>query len=417
MFVADSLYGGMILPEWLDDIVLTADVQRLRGIRLVNSTSPSLTSLSDARRYTHTLGVARLATEAARANHLTPHDEHALLAAAVSHDLATPPFGHLFEYLLSATHGWSHEREVLALLERRYSGVGPHHQIMRGHEARLGSVLSEHGISPQHVASIVTGQDPLGPLIAGSLDLDNVDNVFRMAHLLGMRHDPASALALAGALRLDDGHLHLHPSGAEAIQTWAATRRRVYELLAFDPTNLKAQAMLTEAIINAMAAGHVHEEHWTWSDEHLLEVLCTRVESKPTARRLAAGQLFETVFIGWYDQPKGEIDWRHPGHLSELRAQLETQTRMPCTPFVFYDRGTFAKALDIDLPTGCAPLPTVTSSSTIVGVFTPRNDPSKRATAIARGVLDDLGFHSAGLKPIPDRDRLYELPGQTSLAF
>lgn len=417
MFVADSLYGGMVLPEWLDDIVLTADVQRLRGIRLINSTSPSLTSLSDARRYTHTLGVVRLATEASRASHLTPAEEHALLAAAVCHDLATPPFGHLFEYLLSATLGWSHEREVLALLERRYSGLGENHQIMRGHQARLGEVLEQHDISPKHVADIVTGQDPLGPLIAGSLDLDNVDNVFRMAHLLGMRHDPASALALAGALGLAEGRLHLRASGTEAIHTWAATRRHVYELLAFDPTNLKAQAMLTEAIVAAMAAGHVHEEHWTWSDEQLLHVLGEELESKTTALRLAAGQLFETVFIGWYDQPRGDIDWRHPDRLAELKALLEAETRMPCTPYVFYDRGTFSKAVDIDLPPGCAPLASETSSSTIVGVFTSRNEASKRATVAARGMLDEIGFHSSGLKRIPDRDGLYELPGQVTLAF
>lgn len=407
----------MVLPDWLDDLLLTADVQRLRGIRLINSTSPSLTSISDARRYTHTLGVVRLAFESSRRSGLRPTEEKALVASAVCHDLATPPFGHLFEYLLSVLYGWSHEREVLAILERRYSPVGEHQQIIRGREASLGAVLEGHGISAQDVAEIVTGEGPLGPLIAGSLDLDNVDNVFRMAHLLGMRHDPASALALAGALYLEGERLHLRSSGAEAIHTWTETRRRVYDLLAFDPTNLKAQAMLTEAIIDAMACGSVKVDHWFWSDERLLNKLTDTLTSKQTATRLISGDLFETIFIGWYDQPMGDLDWRDPRRLGELKRHLESETQLPCTPYVFYDRGTFSKTLDIDLPIDCPPLGTTTSESTIVGVFTSRTDVPRRATGAARGALDELGFNSSQLQQIPDKQRLYGLPGQATLAL
>ena len=61
MFTADTLYGATDLPEWTTRLLLTPEVQRLRGIRLINSSSPSLAALSDARRYTHTLGVIRLA--------------------------------------------------------------------------------------------------------------------------------------------------------------------------------------------------------------------------------------------------------------------------------------------------------------------------------------------------------------------
>jgi HD superfamily phosphohydrolase len=407
----------MALPAWLDEILLTADVQRLRGIRLINSSSPSLTSISDARRYTHTLGVIRLAIEAADHMGLATEDTRTLLAGAVCHDLATPPFGHLFEYILTALRDWTHEQEVLSILDRTYSRLGEHHQILPGRTATVGETLARHGISTEAVAATVRGQGRLGRLIAGSLDLDNIDNVFRMAHLLGMRHDPESALVLAGSLRLSDNGLALDEKGVGAMTAWAATRRRVYELLAFDPTNLKAQAMLTEAIIAAMREDFVGSEHWVWTDEQLLYKLQEALPSKTTAIRLGAGDLYETVFIGWYDQPKGEIDWRHPERLGELRDLLETATHLPCAPYVFYDRGTFSKAIPIDFPPGCSPLNSQTSTSTIVGVFTPRREVSRKATVAARAALDRVGFAAAGLQAPPDCEGLYELPGQISLAL
>lgn len=415
MFVADSLYGGLVLPGWLDEILLTADVQRLRGIRLINSTSPSLTSISDARRYTHTLGVVRLAMETSEQAGLSRQDTRTLLASAVSHDLATPPFGHLFEYLLTALRGWSHEREVLSILERSYSSLGEHHQILPGRAASLGSVFVRHAISAEAVTATVKGQGHLGPLIAGSLDLDNIDNVFRMAHLLGMVHDPGSALALAGALRLAPGGLGLADSGIEPLDTWERTRRRVYELLAFDETNLKAQAMLTEAIVAAMAAGAVSEEHWVWTDELLLLKLQQCLASRSAAIRLGVGDLYDTVFIGWYDQPKGPVDWRHPHELARLREVLEGATRLPCVPYVFYDRGTFSKTIDVAVASGSALPASRTSSSTIVGVFTSHRDVPRRAATAARSALREVGFDDVKLLRTPDKERLYGIPGQVTL--
>ena len=421
MFVADSLYGGATLPRWVGSLLLTPEVQRLRGIRLINSSSPSLAALSDARRYTHTLGVVRLALASLTAQQASRHEGRALVSAAICHDLGTPPFGHLFEYLLSAMTGWSHEHVVRSILEGTYRKEGLYHQILPGRQLALGRALRDHEIDPALVAAFARGEGTLGPLVAGSLDLDNIDNVFRMAHLLGV---PApggpAAMALAASLEVHDRKLVIAREALKLLGAWAATRRLVYEILAFDETNLKGQTMLTDCLTMAMTSEEIGPDHWFWTDEWLLYKLETFDDTKNIVQRFIVGDLYETVFIGWYQIKKGDVDLRHPSQRAVLKDALESHLKLPCSPYVFYDTGTFSKHLDVEV-VGANDinelLGTTTSRSSIVAVFTPRRKVPPTASAAAREVLEQFGFPPTALLPIPDKASLYELPGQAPLPF
>ena len=420
MFVADSLYGGTALPDWVSSLLLTPEVQRLRGIRLINSSSPSLAELSDARRYTHTLGVVRLALASMAAQGASVSQTGLLVSAAICHDLGTPPFGHLFEYLLRAMTGWSHEFAVQSILEGTYRPEKQYHQIIKGRQLALGKTLASLDIDPLVVSEIARGRGSLGCLISGSLDLDNVDNVFRMAHLLGLPTEAGgeSAIGLAGHLRAEDDRLSIERGGIEMVHRWIKTRRLVYEVLAFDETNLKGQAMLTDCLTAALKSEEIHDDHWFWTDEWLLYKLEGFEDTKDLAERFISGDLYETVFIGWYDVGRGETDWRHPDRRSELENALSTELGLPCSPYVFYDSGTFSKHLDLMLSGGGTIddlVETTTSQSSIVAVFTPRRRVPQSAAAGARKVLEQFGFPISSLQPIPDKRGLYGLPGQVSL--
>src|SRR5438874_12075800 len=110
MIAIDQLYGAITIPEWLHPVVQSPELQRLREVRLINIASPSCSALSDARRFTHTLGVLNLA--ARLENRLfsfgSQMERRAFLVAALLHDIGTPAFGHLFEYQLAAIKGWNH---------------------------------------------------------------------------------------------------------------------------------------------------------------------------------------------------------------------------------------------------------------------------------------------------------------------
>jgi hypothetical protein len=193
----------------------------------------------------------------------------------------------------------------------------------------------------------------------------------------------------------------------------------VYEVVAFDDTNLKGQAMLTDCLATAMDDELIGEEHWWWTDEWLLyKLLESGGAAKGIAQRFIAGELYETVFLGWYDVSQAQPDLRHPTHRRELRLALEAELEIPVSPYVFYDNGTFAKTLELRV-SGCATLwpepPTPTSRSTIVGVFTPRADVTTRAHTRVQHVLRDFGLPQERLLPIPDESGAYGLAGQAQL--
>ncbi|CAN5449361.1 HD domain-containing protein [soil metagenome] len=419
MFTADPLYGATDLPGWTTKLLLTPEVQRLRGIRLINSSSPSLAALSDARRYTHTLGVIRLTLKCLPALGASYDDRRALVVAAMCHDLGTPPFGHVFEYLLSAMTGWSHEDIVQSILEGNYRHEGKYHQIMLGRQLALGRELVDAGIEPRVVAGLARGEGGLGKLVSGSLDLDNIDNVFRMAMLLGLPgRGGRVATELAESLQIGDRGVTIPANAIGLLECWATTRRLVYEVLAFDETNLKGQAMLTDCLTAALASGDIVPENWFWTDERLLYKLEQHNNTKDIVQRFIVGDLYETIFVGWYNLSKGPTDWRHPAQRKVLQDALEAELGFPCSPYVFYDNGTFSKSLDLHisgLGTASEVLGMTTSRSTIVAVFTPRQKVAARARRAAMRVLDELGFSSEALQAPPNKASIYGLLGQTTL--
>ena len=60
MKVYDPLYGNFEIPTFLRQLVLAPEVRRLMGVRLLNAPTPTLPTLSEIRRFSHTLGVLRL---------------------------------------------------------------------------------------------------------------------------------------------------------------------------------------------------------------------------------------------------------------------------------------------------------------------------------------------------------------------
>jgi HD superfamily phosphohydrolase len=438
MLTADPLYGPFEIPRWLAGVIATPEVQRLREVRLLNTSTPFFPALSDTRRFTHTIGVLHLALEIAPALRRRYPEKHvqAFLVSCVLHDVGTPAFAHIFEYILKSKSGWSHEAHLRQIIRGTYRPEGPYAQIYYSRGLRLHSVLAELELSEYEdlIASYVLGEGDLGWLISGSLDLDNIDNVYRMACLLGLSPDINQALELVRGVDVTSGRLSFQPAALPLVKSWQALRRSAYEILAFDESNLAGQAMLTELLIEAMEKSLLGEEHWHLTDEQLLLYLSRNdmpSELRDVAHRFATADYYATVFVGWYDQPKGERDLRLPAERDLLRAALSDRLTalsdgrsIPCCPYIFYDNGTFEKELDLrlrpsaDYTTDMTSLKLgQTSQSTLVGVFTPlhRQSPNKRLVEGAQDVLNEFGFPRSSRIPIPDKRAVYELPGQTKL--
>lgn len=427
MIAADPLYGPIDIPAWLDAILLTPEVQRLREVRLINTTTPHLAALSDTRRYTHTVGVLALALRVypRLAGEFSQVEREALLIAAVLHDVGTPPFAHLFEYLLKAASGWTHEGMLKHIVAGDYRPEGRYHQVYYGNQLALNRALRDRPAQTSLALEYVEGRGALGGLIAGRLDLDNIDNVYRMCSLLGFRPDMDEALALTDGLGIGDGRPLVLGQTLAYIERWRAWRRKAYEVLAFDESSLQGQAMLTDALSFSLGNGLLSEEEWSMTDEDLLTYLFQKGRQYPPLRsviqRFKVGDFYAPLFVGWYQIPKGEDDLRLPERREALRAALEERLSFEVCPYVFYDNGTFEKELPVSVHKDGAVIDRVigsTSSSTIAAVFTPRKSPAKRASREAViEVLQEFGLKSDALIRIPSKQSVYEFPGQEQLPF
>ncbi len=104
MMIVDPIYGRFSLREQVKTLCMTPEVRRLSQIRLLNTLSPTLATLGEIRRYSHTLGVLFLASQSKFLGDVTVRE--AFAASVLLHDIGTPPFGHLFEYHLRERLSW-----------------------------------------------------------------------------------------------------------------------------------------------------------------------------------------------------------------------------------------------------------------------------------------------------------------------
>ena len=345
MVVLDPLYGRFELPRWLAELAEAPEVRRLSHIRLLNTLSPSLATLGELRRYSHTLGVAYLALQAPLGT-FAAVERRALLACILIHDVGTPPFGHLFEYHLAERTGWHHEAVVEDILRAKHAPENRAHQIFAGRTTQLEGALVRSRVDLDLVAEILTRKHPLARLIFGELDFDNLDNVVRMAWALGISADSTLAEGLACKLAVGrTANLLLSRSESPRVASWLSLRRAVYDVLVFDPPTVAAQAVLSEAIGLALREGILDVDDWSLTDELLLE----RLRSEQLTKRLICveylGRLPSHLFTV-------QLNWKGAKAVSRASIKNRVDQALLNVPdidrplsYVFLDSGAFSKKL------------------------------------------------------------------------
>ncbi|ACE93451.1 hypothetical protein RHECIAT_PA0000105 (plasmid) [Rhizobium etli CIAT 652] len=270
----DPLYGRTEFSSFEAALIRTPEVQRLRNVRMCNINSLLITGASEISRFEHTLGVARLAKEWVKASNSAAETAAIISAAAMLHDMKTGPFGHSLEYIFAddpdledLNHQRVGERFEDAFFQRAkanvsYLGASFHAQTL------IGKYWSQ-------VADAIAGDGPLGPLISSQMDLDNIDNVVRLAYHVGIasREDSDVALSLARDLRVISGKLSIHSSSIPHVKRWQSLRHQLYRYLLHDWAEFSAKAMLTKAIELATSADIIGVDSWILTDDLLVHQL------------------------------------------------------------------------------------------------------------------------------------------------
>jgi len=311
----DALYGDVTLSSVLGDLAQTPAVQRLRDIRLSNIDSLSMPGIANISRFEHALGSSFLATSINRGSHMTDDDSMTLAATAMLHDAAITGFGHLVEEALQyADTGFDHEEKLNALLfvpDKAHLG-GLDLQIYQGRQAGLygwaercfGNSASERIVD---ITQGLHGIGRWGQYISSDVDLDNLDNLVRIAYHMGLPVDRELPLRIARGMTPapTSGAPVFAESAVSLIEQWLALRHAVYARLMLSRSDFVGKSMLLFAVITAYQDGDLglRQQAWTLTDRSLLNALAAsrNPEVSRTLQSWLTQELWPLGDLLWFD--------------------------------------------------------------------------------------------------------------------
>jgi hypothetical protein len=325
-FILDPLYGEIDLPDYAWSASKAPEVQRLREVRMCNINSLSLTGAGGVHRFEHSVGTAFLAQVNASAGltRFKSDDVRLLTLAGLLHDVGSAGFGHSVEYVLHG-EGFRHD-DLLAFESARANDHGYKYKtadlepVFFGRAQKLSSQLEKGEL--ERVAELVAGRGRLGPLISGSIDLDNIDNVYRLAYHMGIWNGGSEPVDLANALFVDEHGLCISAGAIGLLNHWRKVRSTLYHWLLLDEDEFSAKTMLEAALRSAYEES---DGSFRWHDVDyslMLKLQNATPEASMLAGRIMTGDLFGC--LGVFETLGGSIPT--PSWKDRDADELELQT-------------------------------------------------------------------------------------------
>jgi HD superfamily phosphohydrolase len=350
--IMDALYGEIEVPAEINDLLGCPLVQRLRRIRQSNIDSLSMPGIANISRYEHSIGVAYLASRIGFRNRISNADRLIIQAAGLIHDTAITPFGHLAEEALHYIgSSYKHEKQWDTLFgsndEDELGGVDL--QLYLGHESglrrwahRAFGIEAETAL--QEIFGAIIGKGRFGKCISGEVDLDNLDNVVRIAYHMGLDVDRQLPLKIAervidsneteGAIFTDDAIDH--------IVAWLAIRETVYNHLMLSRDDFCGKAMLLFAIVLAFKKDHLAPSDWKITDDDLIGCLLATGDEEitSTVKRWLLRDLWALSDLFWL-----EGDAPNYTDIYSFSNSLSKELGRPCFAYRIKDKRTRAVPL------------------------------------------------------------------------
>jgi HD superfamily phosphohydrolase len=199
-----SHYGGVELE--FDDLLAEEALDRLKRVTLANIPKSLCEESSDVNRFDHSVGVYHLACLV----QADEEDSRLLKVSSLLHDIGIPCFGHIGERIMMKIYGFDHEK--------RGSNM-----VM---DEDIGDSISKEGVKPCDVRNIFLKKHYLSPLLFGSMDLDNLDNMNLYWSSIGkpVHYNPER---MASLFSVGDERV-LFSGNASDIGGWRRTRHDLY---------------------------------------------------------------------------------------------------------------------------------------------------------------------------------------------
>ena len=303
----DVLHGPIRLGlpfnrHLIEELLATPEVARLRNMRLMNFDVPLIQELASAKRLSHSVGVCYLAQEVGARSLSSQDDVSTLMVAALLHDAAIPPYGHLVEALLKKSHpDFDHSRVLRELLFGTYHITNIYHQIVPGVALELSNILDRFEINPDKVLKLVQPDHPLGTAISAQIDLDNIDNIHRMASLIGWKGARTNLRKIVANIRVTTNfRLEFKPETLTALEFWQDLRQRLYTLIIAHPRSVAQNAFQSDLVRRSIEQGVMTPATWYINEPIYEENLRNNCATRKLANQLLSGSTYRLVDYVWF---------------------------------------------------------------------------------------------------------------------
>jgi HD superfamily phosphohydrolase len=374
----DALYGRVEFDADIVSLMSAPLVQRLRHVRLSNIDSVASPGIANISRFEHAVGVATLASKLKLISNLPKYDRILIQSSALLHDWAITAFGHLVEEAYAyAGAKFEHEGKLNELVsgENADEVGGVDRQILGGRETGLRK-WAISCVGPKQADELIfditqniLGKGKYGKVIAGSIDIDNIDNIYRVAYHLGLRFDFSTPNLLADSITDVEpisGSPLFSPNSARLIEEWLGMREQVYNHLMLAEPDFTAKLMLICAVVLAYHSGEISASEWNLTDQELVTRLRNSKsrECKDTVERWLVGEYWAASSLVWMAGSRPTF-----AQLNEFNRTLSSKLGRRMFSYCIKDKRT--RKLQIQFDDGSSATYGADSSKWLLGVASP----------------------------------------------
>lgn len=318
--IFDSIYGEIKLPKIIKELLTCPGILRLREIRLGNIHFSSFPAFSNCSRYEHAIGVAHLAEIASESLSLDTKEKIELMIAGLYHDVATPPFAHATEATLNEYYEFNHEDYLYSLIIGATNDPLRHQtQIFQGRGLKLHKILQtkysrKMGIDIIKIADNAIGKGLLGPMICGTIDLDNIDNITRASNYTG-NYDLNKRVveSMATSYIIHNNEIAFSENARSYLEKWNNARSDFYTKLYYSVNDLSIESMIRECIRFCIRTDDLNSKitihDWKLTERQMVHKFNLNKSASRIYRRIVFGDsypclLMFTCNIGENNDPK-----------------------------------------------------------------------------------------------------------------
>lgn len=334
------------LTKLLFDLINSPEINRLRNMRQMNFDVPLIQELGRSRRLPHSIGVANLAYRLSKKDFLSIEESKVLLAAAIMHDAAIPPYGHLVESELKATPlGFSHEKRVEELI-RGQKNSQSNIEIIPGKFPQVLEILNKHHTNVDSVVSVICPSNGVKTPISADIDIDNIDNVHRMAAMLGWDNAKENFKQIINSIALDGlGEMRFSHNAKSYINKWLDFRSRIYTLIIAHPECVPYNALQADLVRLSVENEIITSQDWWLSEPEFEEKLRNSDKTKALANQLISGCEYSLIDYVWIKNFQTKKKWHNADIVREFT--VNNPPREGCGYFVWNEKGLISREIKI----------------------------------------------------------------------